>query len=126
MKKKMVFSLIAGVIISILTLYLAFRRVPFGDLLDSLVSINYLWIIPSIAAGLTAFILRVFRWRVILESTHKIGFWRAYHPLMISFMLNCILPARAGELARPAILYKKDNIPFSTVLATVAAERLFD
>ncbi|MBT7086339.1 MAG: flippase-like domain-containing protein [Desulfobacterales bacterium] len=126
MKKKMAFSLIGGVIISTLALYLAFRRVPFDDLLDSLVSINYFWIIPSIAAGLTGFILRVFRWRVILESTHKIGFWHAYHPLMIGFMLNCVLPARVGELARPAILYKKDNIPFSTVLATVAAERLFD
>jgi len=46
--------------------------------------------------------------------------------LMIGFMINCILPGRVGEVARPAVLQKKENIPFSTGLATVAAERVFD
>jgi uncharacterized protein (TIRG00374 family) len=45
---------------------------------------------------------------------------------MIGFMLNCILPARIGELARPAIFYKKEKVPFAKVLATVGAERVFD
>jgi uncharacterized protein (TIRG00374 family) len=45
---------------------------------------------------------------------------------MIGFMLNCLLPARAGEIARPAILYKKEKVSFSKVLATVGAERVFD
>ena len=45
---------------------------------------------------------------------------------MIGFMINCVLPGRVGELARPAILQKNNNIPFSTGLATVAAERVFD
>jgi len=31
-----------------------------------------------------------------------------------------------GEIARPAILYKRDRIEFSKVLATVAVERIFD
>lgn len=46
--------------------------------------------------------------------------------MMIGFMLNCVLPARVGELARPAILQQKDKVPFTTGLATVATERLFD
>ncbi len=41
-------------------------------------------------------------------------------------MLNCILPGRIGEIARPVILQKRDRIPFSTGLATVVAERIFD
>jgi uncharacterized protein (TIRG00374 family) len=45
---------------------------------------------------------------------------------MIGFMLNCVIPGRVGEIARPAILKKNDHIPFSTGLATVAAERMFD
>ncbi len=46
--------------------------------------------------------------------------------MMIGFMLNCILPARIGELARPAVLLKKDHVPYTTGLATVATERVFD
>jgi len=45
---------------------------------------------------------------------------------MIGFMLNCVLPARAGEIARPMVLKKLEDIPFSTGLASVAAERMFD
>ena len=118
--------MVLGVIISALTLYLAFRNVPFTDLVKYLASINYFWILPSILVIFISFALRAFRWQVILESAHKVGFWQAFHPLMIGFMINCILPLRVGEIARPAVLQKKENIPFSTGLATVAAERVFD
>jgi uncharacterized protein (TIRG00374 family) len=45
---------------------------------------------------------------------------------MIGFMINCILPGRLGELARPVILQKNEKVPFATGIATVAAERVFD
>ncbi len=63
---------------------------------------------------------------LILEPVCKVSFWKAFHPLMIGFMLNCILPGRVGEVARPAILQKKEKVPFSTGLATVVVERIFD
>lgn len=126
MNKKIGISLILGLAVSILTLYLAFRNVPFNDLIIYLASINYVWIVPAVAVILLSFALRAYRWKIILESAGKIGFWQSFHPLMIGFMINCILPARVGEVARPVILQKKENIPFSTGLATVASERVFD
>jgi hypothetical protein len=126
MKKNITISLIIGVTISALALYLTFRNVPVADLLAYLISINYFWIFPAVLVILTSFVLRVFRWQIILESAGKVSFWGAFHPLMIGFMINCILPGRVGEVARPAVLQKKENIPFSTGLATVAAERVFD
>ncbi len=126
MKKNITIYLITGITASALALYLAFRNVPASDLLGYLVSINYVWIFPAVLLVLTSFVLRVFRWQIILESSAKVSFWQAFHPLMIGFMINCILPGRVGEVARPAVLQKKENIPFSTGLATVAAERVFD
>ena len=126
MNKKMTTSFLLGGLFSIIALYFAFRNVPFGELMDYLASIDYIWVIPSVLLVLFAFVLRAVRWRIMLQSISDIGFARAYHPMMIGFMLNCILPARAGELARPAILQKKDNIPFTSGLATVATERVFD
>ncbi len=126
MKKKISISLTLGLLVSILALYLAFRNVPFNDLIIYFASINYIWILPAVMVILLSFALRAYRWKIILESAGKIRFWEAFHPLMIGFMINCILPGRVGEVARPAILQKKENIPFSTGLATVAAERVFD
>lgn len=126
MKKNVTISLILGIAISGVALFFAFRQVPFAELINELKSINYFWVIPSAMVVILSFIIRAFRWQIILESVEKIPFWRAFHPLMIGFMLNCIFPARLGEAARPAILQLKDKVSFPTGLATVAAERVFD
>src|SRR3990172_4047946 len=111
MQKKMIISLLAGIILSGAMLYLAFRNVPMADLAQYLGQIEYYWILPATALVMATFILRTLRWRIILMSADSIGFWQAYHPLMIGFMMNCILPGRVGELARPALLRKERGIP---------------
>jgi len=115
-----------GFIVSGAALYLALRRVPFADLFAYLAIIDYRWVLLSGAVALPCFVVRAFRWGIILESQKKLGFRQVFHPLMIGFMLNSILPGRIGEAARPYILTKKENVPFTTGLATVAIERLMD
>jgi len=126
MQTKLIISLLTGGIVSLATLYLAFRNVPMADLVAYLGEISYIWIVPAAVMVVLTFVLRTYRWRVILSGSARLGFWQAFHPLMIGFMMNCVLPGRVGELARPAILKKRNNIPLSTGLATVAAERIFD
>ncbi len=124
--KKRLFSLIIGILISGIALYFAFRNVPSTELIEYIVTINYSWVIPAVLVTITGFILRVLRWQIILSASTKLSFMRVFHPLMIGFMLNLILPGRAGEIARPLILKQKEGLPFATGLATIAAERLFD
>jgi len=126
MNKKMTASFIVGLVISAAALYFAFRNVPVSDLFKYLASINYLWVLPALIPVMLSFYLRAVRWQIILTSTKKITIGRAFHPMMIGFMINCVLPGRLGEIARPIILQKKDKVPFTTGLATVAAERIFD
>jgi uncharacterized protein (TIRG00374 family) len=126
MKNHLIFSLVLGTALSLVALYFAFRNVPFNELLQYLGAINYLWAFPALILVLISFFIRALRWQFILASTHKIGIWRAFHPMMIGFMINCILPGRLGELARPVILQKNEKVPFATGIATVAAERVFD
>ncbi len=126
MKKKLAIPMVASILVSAAALYFAFYNVPFADLLSYLGSINYWWIIPATGLIILSFVFRVFRWRIILENTIHLKFLEAFHPLMIGFMMNCILPARIGELARPVLLKKNKGVPMTTGLATVAAERVFD
>jgi uncharacterized protein (TIRG00374 family) len=126
MKKKLILSFAAGIILSAGGLYLAFRNVPFSELRSYLVTINYWWLLPAFGLVMLSFIFRTLRWQIIVGSVSRIGFWSSFHPLMIAFMINCVLPGRVGELARPVLLKKNEGIRFSTGLATVAAERVFD
>jgi uncharacterized protein (TIRG00374 family) len=124
--KKMMLSLVTGGLVSALALYLVFRNVPMNELLAYFKTVNYWWVVPSSAVILVSFWIRVVRWQLLLSPFKKADFWSAHHPLMIGFMLNCILPARAGELARPVVFSKQQKVPFTKVLATVGAERVFD
>lgn len=126
MKKNTVFSLLIGGGLSAIALWLAFRNVPLSDLVRYVGSVNYIWMIPAIILTFLSLVLRAVRWREIVSASYPISVLQAYHPVAIGFMLNYVLPARAGEIARPLILQKKDGVPFSAGLATVAAERVFD
>jgi len=123
---KTILSLIAGLLLSGIALYITFRNIPLHELVSYLKTVNYWWVIPAVVIVLMSFLIRVLRWQLLLHPVKKTGFWSAFHPLMIGFMLNCLLPARVGEIARPAIFYKKERVSFSKVLATVGAERVFD
>ncbi len=126
MKQKIIFSLLVGVTLSAIGFYFALRNVSFADLLVYMQSMNYLWLIPAAAIGMFTFVLRALRWQVILSSSVHLPFASAFHPLMIGFMINTVLPLRVGELARPAIIKKQNNVDFSLGFTTVGAERILD
>lgn len=124
--KKIILPLTTGLLLSGIALYVVFKNISLLEVVDYLKTVNYWWVFPAVAIALMSFFIRVVRWQLLLSPFKKTGFWSAHHPLMIGFMLNCLLPGRVGELARPAIFYKKERVSFSKVLATVGAERVFD
>ena len=126
MTVKFFISIVLGTLVSAVTLYLAFRNVPFPELVDYLLSINYFWLLPTVALVIIGFALRALRWQYIMGASYRIGFWQAFHPVMIGFAINCVLPGRVGELARPIVLKRQAAVPLTTGLATVVVERVFD
>ena len=75
----------------------------------------------------TTFPLRTVRWRILLARAHGPAPFRPlWHATAIGFMANNILPARAGELVRSYGATRLVGVPFTTALASVAVERIFD
>ncbi len=124
--RKLILSLVIGLLFSGAAIGLSFRNVPFSEVWSYVRCINPWHIVLSVALSLSTFLVRAVRWRTILAPVKRIGTSHAFHPLVIAFAINCILPGRMGELARPAILYKRDHVEFSKVLSTVVVERIFD
>jgi glycosyltransferase 2 family protein len=80
-----------------------------------------------ILATLT-FPLRLVRWRLLLRDEHGQNYPAAplWHAVALGFMANNILPLRAGELVRSYTAARLAGIRFTTVLSSVAVERIFD
>jgi glycosyltransferase 2 family protein len=87
-----------------------------------------------VASGLTAtaiFALRAIRWRVILPApapgVAPVRFSSLFEACIIGQMATNVLGGRAGELARPYALWRKEpSVPFSTGIASVVVDRVFD
>jgi uncharacterized protein (TIRG00374 family) len=122
MKKK----LYIGILVSVVFLYLAFRKVDYTELWQALKGANYWFIIPNIILGIFTMWMRAFRWKYMVNPIKKVGLGRLFSSVMIGFMGNNVLPARLGEFIRAYSLGSKENISKSASFATIVVERLFD
>lgn len=124
MNKKLV-RISFAVTITVLSLYFAFRRVDLENVWASLLTANYVWVFIAIMAMFFSHLARALRWQVMLRSVKKVSVLNSFSAVMIGYALNQITP-RGGELLRPYILGKQENISKSMLLATIVIERTFD
>ena len=83
------------------------------------------WICASASLALGTYLLRAWRWTWILRPVGRVGFGASFYATAVGFAGN-FLPARAGEIIRPALLSRDTGLPFSTLLASILFERLLD
>lgn len=115
-----------GLLVSLLFLYLAVRKVDFDAVGEAFLEANYLYTIPNAAAILFCMWLRAVRWRYLLEPVKSLTSKRLFSPVMIGFMANNVLPMRLGEFVRAYSLGVKEGISKSASFATIVVERVFD
>jgi len=84
--------------------------------------------VAAIALATATFPLRTVRWRVILRDADGRPFpWGPlWHATAVGFMANNLLPARAGEFARAYLAKRQLPVRFTTALASIGVERVFD
>ncbi len=115
-----------GILFIAVTFYFLFRNITPQKLYESLLSFDLKWLIPALGIYLFGYILRGFRWVVLLCPVKRCRFGSLFPTLIIGFTMNNILPARLGEFIRAHLNGKKEGISRSASLATIILERLFD
>jgi len=116
----------AGLVISVIFLYLALRGLNFNQVWQSLQTANYWWLIPGVIVYFMGVWARAWRWHFLLRPLKPISTRKMFPIVTIGYMGNNIYPARAGEVLRAVVLNKHEGIPISASLATVFIERVFD
>lgn len=117
-----------GIVLSAACLYLAFRGIHFSTVVEHVRNANVLLLVLSTIAGTCIFPLRARRWRPILDPIAPgLPFGTLWRPTAIGMMINNVIPARAGELARAFALSRSTPaVPFPAAFASLAVDRLFD
>jgi uncharacterized protein (TIRG00374 family) len=120
-------GIILAMLFGILILASLFTLTGFSTIFSLLEKVSWFWILLSCTAIIFSFVMRTWRWSVLLRSAGYV-YPRdiLFKCLMFSWFLNYLLPARLGDIARAVALKTTSDAPFGMTLSTIVIERIYD
>ena len=119
-------KLVIGIVLSVVFIYFSMRGLQYDHILQSLEHVQYIYLLPASLLFFSLSILRSLRWGLILSPIKHIKQKKLLPICSVGFMSVVLLPMRIGELMRPWMISANKYMPFSSVLATIFVERVFD
>ena len=127
-KKRILASVVVFLILAVLV-YLQFREwrtFDWGRFRTLSEHIQWLHVLHAIAWIYFGYVLRAVRWKIFLLPVRpKASYTGLIAPTIIGFTGLALL-GRPGELIRPYLIAKRENLPFSSQMGVWAIERIFD
>ena len=122
-----ILSIVVPLVLVVLVFQLAFK-LDVATLVSGVQQANKLWLLVAFVVFYAGFPLRGYRWSRILAATRfRIHTGDASEILFLSWLVNCLVPAKLGDVYRAYLL--KLNAPrasLSRTFGTVFIERLLD
>jgi uncharacterized membrane protein YbhN (UPF0104 family) len=117
-----------GVVITLIFLFLFIYQVrdDIGEMGQALGEANYLYLLPGILFYYLGVYFRAVRWRFVLKPLGSFSSIRLFPLIVIGMLVNNVLPARLGIVARAYILGEKKNISKMAVGGTMVVEQISD
>ncbi len=120
-------KLLAALAFGIIVLLGIFSVSDYSKVYETLKNISLFYVLLGFAAISVAYIIRTWRWSVLLRTS---GYTAPnvilFNSLMFGFLLNLLLPARVGDIARGAALKATEKTPMGISLTTIVIERAMD
>ncbi|MDY6918043.1 MAG: lysylphosphatidylglycerol synthase transmembrane domain-containing protein [Chloroflexota bacterium] len=117
-----------GVAITILFLFLFVYQIrgDFAEMGQALAAANYVFLLPALLIYMVGVYFRAVRWRYLLKPIKTLSSIRLFPLILIGMLVNNILPARLGIVARAYILGEREGISKMATGGTMVLEQAFD
>ena len=102
------------------------RNVELARVANAIASARRDLLVLTLLLVAVGYLIRAIRWRHLLAPLGQVGLGNALRATVIGFAVTSILPGRVGEVLRPYVLARREQLSASAVLATVVVERILD
>ncbi|HEY7600106.1 MAG TPA: lysylphosphatidylglycerol synthase transmembrane domain-containing protein, partial [Candidatus Limnocylindrales bacterium] len=114
-------------IVLLVLIALNLRELDFDVLLSTIVSASPLLLGGAFVIYYLGFPLRGYRWQLLLRSAGtRISVRDSTEIIFISWLVNCLVPAKLGDVYRAWLLRANFIVSLSRTFGTVFIERVFD
>ena len=113
-----------GLLVSAAALAAVFAVTDVRAMVAALSNLSAGVLLGALALFVLSIGLRALAWRVLLGG--RVAWWPAFLALNVGYLVNNIIPLRAGEAARAVLIAPKARVPFWHAISTVMVERLLD
>ena len=117
---------IAGIVISIGGIYWAFWDFKFHEFTNSILEVNYLYLLFATLFLWASVWLRALRWRWLFRINTLPSTASLYRAELMGYFGNNVLPLRLGELMRAYLIGREWNLSKKYVFGTIVLERILD
>jgi glycosyltransferase 2 family protein len=123
--RRTILSLVAAAVIVIVAVWRA--PIDWSDAWSRIRHANVGLYLAALIVYQASFLVRSWRWKLLLRNA---GEDRPTMPLVpilvVSFFVNCVVPAKMGDVYRAYLARLRQRVPVSRALGTIIAERLLD
>lgn len=119
--------LVLAAITGLLLLAGVFYFAGFSEIFSILSNASIKYVAIASFMILMTFIVRTWRWNVLLRTSgFRVHRDTVFKCIMFGWLLNSLLPARIGDVARGMALKTTENTPLGISLSTIVIERAMD
>ncbi|MCU0506659.1 MAG: flippase-like domain-containing protein, partial [Chloroflexi bacterium] len=121
---------IISLVLPPILLVLIFRivlSVDFAELVQAVLAANPVLLLAAVLVYYLGFPLRGYRWVLLLRGAgSRIRLVDGTHILFLSWFVNCLVPAKLGDVYRAYLLKENAPVSLSRTFGTVFIERILD
>ena len=128
MNKKRIFAMLIVVALLGVLAYLQFRtwrNFDWDTFFAQTRQANPLRLLAGIALIYSTYFLRALRWKIMLRPTKRVPARQLISPQIVGFTGVALL-GRPGDLVRPYLIARRQNLTLSSQIAVLAVERVLD
>jgi len=115
-----------GYLLALAALLWVLHDVHPRDLAHGLVVRHPAWLVLAISADILSYVTQGIRWRLFLMPTGKLTTKQATQAIYAGLFVNEVVPMRFGEVVRAHLAARWLSVRFTSILTSLAFERLTD
>lgn len=125
-RRSHLFLNVVTVLITLLFSYVALSDINLTLAWRALRTSDYWWLTAALVAFGLGTQARAFRWRSLFARGRRPPVGVVTNAMLVGYLYNNVLPARAGEAARVVVLTQRSSTAPVEIVGTVVLERLYD